>query len=241
MLEGKSALVTGAAKGLGRATVEAFSAAGARVVAVDLAADPMRDLKSSGVEVVVGDVTKASDADRMVAAAGSDLNVLVNCAGIHDRLVLADEADDDHWRRVLDTNLTGPFLLCKRAIPIMQAGGGGVILNVASIAGLRGGRAGAAYTAAKHGLVGLTLNIAATLGGTGIRAAAVCPGGMLTGMSSGEEMSEAGATAIRGRDRRRPMPATAEQVASVLTFLATDAASQTNGTVIPVDGGATAY
>jgi hypothetical protein len=118
----------------------------------------------------------------------STLDVLVNNAGIMDRFLPAAETPDELWERVLKVNLTGPFLATKRAIGPMLEGGSGVIVNIASVSGLRGGAAGAAYTASKHGLIGLTKNTAANFATEGIRCVAICPGGVDTGISPGESL-----------------------------------------------------
>jgi len=243
VLNGKTAIITGAGHGLGRIMVDQFLDAGAAVIAVDLNAAGLAELRAAHPEVAIveADVSNAADADRIIAAAEGRLDVLVNNAAVLDRLALVDEISEEQWRRVLDINLTGPYLLCNRAVPRMLAQGGGVIINVASVAGLRGGRAGAAYTASKHGLIGLSENIAATLGKDGIRCIPLCPGGMATGMPRGGELSERGSSRISGRDREHPHSGGPENVASVAVFLASDAAAGINGSPVVADGGAVAY
>ena len=215
-LSGRRTVITGGAKGAGADMVDLFLRAGADVLAA------------------VGE-----EADRIVAAAGERLDVLVNNAGILDRLALVDEVTEDEWRRVFDVNLTGPYLLCNRVVPKMVAQGGGVIVNIASLAGVRGGRAGAAY-ASKHGLVGLSANIAATFGNQGVRCVALCPGGMTTGMDRGGVVSERGSKLV-GRDRDLNATGPASEVAGVALFLASDLAIRINGSVVMADNGAVAF
>lgn len=231
-LEGKCAVVTGAARGIGRETVSAFLAEGATVVAADLVSDVLEALSDlDGVTVVAGDLTDPATADRIVAAAGR-VDFLNNVAGLLDGMRPVDEVSEDEWARVLAVNLTAPFLLCRRVLPGMVAAGGGVITNVASVAGIRGGRAGAAYTAAKHGLVGLTQNIAITHGAADVRCNAICPGSTRTSVAEGQTMSERGLKVFNAPRFRRAEPS---QIASVAVFLASDAASNVNGAILPVD------
>jgi len=241
-LEGRTAIITGAGSGIGLATARMFSAEGATVVAVDISSDRLEALRGelAGIVTVAADISLPESADRIVAAAGARIDVLFNNAGIMDRLALADEAPEELWDRVMAVNLTAPYLLCKRALPGMVDRGGGVIINTASIAGLRGGRAGAAYTASKFGVVGLTYNIAATYSGQGIRCNAICPGGVQTHISESDPgRSERGLAAVM-RDRRPP-PAPPEQIAEVALFLASDESVRVNGVALPVDAGWLAY
>jgi NAD(P)-dependent dehydrogenase (short-subunit alcohol dehydrogenase family) len=240
-LRDKTVIVTGAAGGIGQAIVERFRSAGSRVIAVDIDTTRLAHLADDKqVALVEADVSSGEDADRIIATATGRLDVLVNNAAVLDRLAPVDETTDEQWRHVLEINLTGPFLLCARAVPRMLEQGGGVIVNIGSLAALRGGRAGAAYTASKHGLLGLTRNIAATLGNRGIRANTLCPGGIPTGMARGGQVSERGAT-LSGRDRDRPGPGKPEEIASVAAFLASDESSRINGAELAVDGGSAAF
>ena len=235
-------MVTGAATGIGAAMVAHFLEEDADVIGVDRHAERLGALETRAPRMtgVVADLATTEGVDRAVAAAGDRLDVLCNNAGIIDAMAPVDEASEEDWDRVLALNLTAVFRLCRRALPVMLAGGGGSIVNTASVAGLRAGRAGAAYTAAKFGVVGLTQNIAVTHGHRGIRCNAICPGSVRTSIEEGIELSPWGSR-VGARDRDKPEPAAPEQIASVAVFLATDAASRLNGAAIPVDGGWTAY
>jgi NAD(P)-dependent dehydrogenase (short-subunit alcohol dehydrogenase family) len=244
--DGKTLVVTGAASGIGRAVARQAHADGATVVAADFDGDGLDALAGelSGLRTVRADVTRPEDADRIIEAAGERLDVLVNNAAIMDQMLLVDETPEDLWNRVLAVDLTGPFLLCKRAVPLMAAQGGGVIVNVSSAAGLRGTRAGAAYTTAKHGLVGLTKNIAYTFARDGVRCVCVCPGatghGARGAIEAGTAFSERGLERIVGeRGIGAIVAGHPEDVASVILFAASDGAKRINGTVLAADDGAT--
>jgi NAD(P)-dependent dehydrogenase (short-subunit alcohol dehydrogenase family) len=155
-------------------------------------------------------------------------------------MLLVDQVSEAEWDRVIAVNLTGPYLLCNRAIPRMVRQHGGVIINTASLSGIRGGRAGAAYTASKFGLVGLTQNIAATYGAQGIRCNAICPGAVVTDILGSAELGP-DADRLRNRDREKPPAVQPDRIAHVALFLAMDESSYMNGAIIPVDGGASAF
>ena len=241
-LSGRRVVITGAATGIGAAMVALFLDEDAEVIGVDRHAERLGALatRTPGITGVVADLATPEGVDRAVAAAGDRVDVLCNNAGIIDPMAPVDEASEEDWDRVLALNLTAVFRLCRRALPVMLAGGGGSIVNTASVGGLRAGRAGVAYTASKFGVVGLSQNIAVTHGHRGIRCNAICPGSVRTSIEEGVELSPWG-TRVGTRDRDKPEPASPEQIAAVAVFLATDAASRLNGAAIPVDGGWIAY
>ena len=247
--EQQVALVTGAASGIGRALVQCFVAEGAAVVAVDIVEDPLQalvaELERQGAKVTACVANVASDTDvaSMLTTTTSTygrLDILCNNAGIMDLMTPAADVPLDLWERVLAINLYGPFLACRRAIPLFLEQGGGSIINTASEAGLRGGSAGTAYTVSKHGVVGLTRSIAFHYGERGIRCNAVCPGAVATAIGAGRGVpSEEGlARVLPFLQGSAPSRVSApEEIAAAIAFLASKDASYINGAILPVDGG----
>ncbi|GIV76030.1 glucose 1-dehydrogenase [Litorilinea aerophila] len=249
-LDNRVAIVTGAGSGIGRAMATLFAAEGARVVVADIVAERVDEtvaaIRTAGGEATgfVGDVSSPEDVARMIDLASETygrLDILCNNAGIMDRMAPAADVPLDLWERVLRINLTGPFLACRKAIPLMRAQGGGVILNTASVAGLHGGRAGAAYTASKHGVIGLTRNIAYMYATEGIRCNAICPGGTETAIGLGGEPNEFGLNRMQLGAASMPRTGKPEEIARVALHLVSDDSSFVNGAVVVVDGGWSAY
>ncbi|HXO10132.1 MAG TPA: SDR family oxidoreductase [Solirubrobacteraceae bacterium] len=243
----RTAVVTGAARGLGAAIAGALAAEGCSLVLVDIveAAATEAEVGALGVEVLSlqADVSSERAVSALAAATierfGS-VDVLVNNAGV-SLLEPAERTTAAQWRRVLDVNLTGPFLLCRELGSRMLADGGGSIVNVASIAGLRGVSHRSAYNSSKHGLLGLTATLAAEWGGRGVRVNAVCPGWIKTEMDAEDQAS--GGYTNADIENQVPMArfATPEDVASAVCFLADPTRSAfVNGVALPVDGGWTA-
>ncbi|MFH8657463.1 SDR family NAD(P)-dependent oxidoreductase [Streptomyces afghaniensis] len=245
-LSGKSVIVTGAASGIGRAAALRLAREGARVVVADLNAEGAKSvvgaIESAGgtAVAVTGDLSDGAVVDAVVAAAVGTfggIDVLVNNAGVMDSMSAAADVTDAEWERVLRINLTAPFLLTRAALPHMIAAGGGAIVNTASEAALRGSAAGTAYTASKHGVLGLTRSLAVMYRDQGIRTNAIAPGGTATGITAGVHIDrEAHGPAIVGRHfvnmGRICEP---EEQAAAIVYLASDAASGVNGAVLPVD------
>ncbi|MFJ8789893.1 SDR family NAD(P)-dependent oxidoreductase [Streptomyces sp. NPDC102462] len=245
-LDGRSIVVTGAGSGIGRAAALAFAAQGARVVVADLNAEGAGAVveeitRAGGTAVAVtGDLSEQAVVDRLVATAAErfgGVDVLVNNAGIMDRMSALAEVSDAEWERVLRVNLTAPFLLTRAVLPHMLAAGRGVVVNTASEAGLRGSAAGAAYTASKHGVIGLTKSLAVMYRNQGIRANAIAPGGTRTAITVDTQDGAHGPAALGpyfGNIGRASEP---EEQAAAIVFLASDAASNINGAILPVDNG----
>jgi NAD(P)-dependent dehydrogenase (short-subunit alcohol dehydrogenase family) len=239
-LKDRVAIVTGAGSGIGLAITRGFLAEGARVIGADVADDHLPALEAlDGVTAARADVTSRADVDRLVTLARGlgRLDILVNNAGIMDAFRPVGEVTDEVWERVLAVNLTGPMMLARAALPAMLEAGHGVIINISSIGGLVGGRAGAAYTASKHGLIGLTKNIAATYGADGIRCVAIAPGGVNTGIPLGGEPSDRGYATLSKTLPSNPRMGEPEEIANLAIFLASDLASFINGAIVVADGG----
>ncbi|MBD8036261.1 SDR family oxidoreductase [Solibacillus sp. A46] len=249
-LAGKTAVITGAASGMGKAIAQLYAKEGANVVVADINNEAIdgvvNEITSNGGKAVgvLANVVKQEDVDNMINTAitsfGS-LDILVNNAGIMDNFVPVGDVSDELWDRLMAVNLTGPFKAARSAINIMEKQEtGGVIINNASVGGLFGTRGGAAYVASKHGLIGLTKNIAATYGTFGkVRANAIAPGGVKTNIGATiTAPSELGFKALEAAGFS-PM-AEASQIAQVALFLASEDSSFVNGDVIKADGGWTA-
>ncbi|MFF3026242.1 SDR family NAD(P)-dependent oxidoreductase [Microbacterium sp. NPDC057944] len=236
---GKTVIVTGAASGIGRATASRIAREGGRVIAADISAEKLDALKAElpGVVTVAGDLTQQSAIDAVIAAAGDRIDGLANVAGINDDFSPAGETTDAVWDRVIAINLTAPFKLMRAVLPIMEAAGSGSILNVSSEAGLRGNASGNAYTASKHGIIGVTKSAAFMYGPNGIRVNSVAPGGVATGIPMPPNMSEYGSGRLAPFQQAIPTVATAEHLAASITFLLSDDAVNINGAVLASDGG----
>lgn len=249
-LEGKVAIVTGAGSGMGEAIALRFAEEGAKVVLADVNEDTVNNVakqieSNSGKAVAVKmDVTSQEDIDMVVKKAVDEfgsLDILVNNAGIMDNFVPVGELEDSLWSKVMDINLNGPVKLCRAAIKHMKnQKDGGVIINNASVGGLFGARGGAAYVASKHGLVGLTKNLAATHGAfDNIRANAIAPGAINTNI--GSTITAPNEMGMKAMENVGPPESTDPiNIANVAVFLASDDSKFVNGIVIQADGGWTA-
>ncbi|GGQ33748.1 SDR family NAD(P)-dependent oxidoreductase [Streptomyces mutabilis] len=245
-LNGRSVIVTGAGSGIGRAAALAFAAQGDRVVVADLNADGadaiVTEIEQAGgtAVTVTGDLGEQDVVDRVTATAVErfgGVDVLVNNAGIMDSMSAPADVSDAEWNRVLRVNLTAPFMLTRAVLPHMLAAGRGVIVNTASEAALRGSAAGAAYTASKHGVVGLTKSLAVMYRKNGIRTNAICPGGTATAIAVEADRTAHGPTAIGPHFVNLGRVSQPEEQAAAILFLASDAANNINGAILPVDDG----
>ncbi len=250
-LEGKIALITGGASGQGRAAAIRFAAEGATIVLSDVNEDggtqTMHMVQENGGEAlfVAADVSMESHAAEMVQAALRQygaLHILYNNAGIvgHDVDTDVTRLSVDVWDRILNINLRGIFLGSKYGVPALIESGGGSVINTASIAGLIGSPfAGHAYTASKGGVIALTRAMAMAYAGQGVRVNAICPGGvdtpMVASLQERQGMQEQFAAA-------HPIGrlGTADDIASMAIYLASDESSWVTGSIFTIDGGRTA-
>jgi len=249
----KVALVTGAASGIGRATALAFAREGTNVVVSDIAAqggeETVRLIKEAGGEATFlkCDVSQSEEVKALVTKAVDTYGRLdydLNIAGIEGTLATTADYPEDVWNKVIAINLTGPYLCMKYALPQMLKQGAGVIVNMASILGVVGFATAGAYTAAKHGLIGLTQVMTALEYATqGIRVNAVCPGFIETpmvmerGLAAGSHPEVYQQIAILHPMKRLGKP---EEIAEAVVWLCSEAASFVTGHTLIVDGGYTA-
>lgn len=247
-IAGRVALVTGAASGMGRATARLFADEGARVVVSDLEAGAVeaavKEIREAGGEAA-GFVLDVADPARIrvvvdeIARSIGPLDILVNNAGIvvGASLDQPDEAYESTWARALDVMLTAHVRLVRACLPQLARHGEGRIVNVASTEGLGATAGTGPYTAAKHGVIGLTRSMAVELGPRGVTVNCVCPGPILTGMTAG--IPEA--ARMKFAHRRVPLRryGDPEEVAHAILSLVLPAASYLNGVALPVDGGMT--
>jgi NAD(P)-dependent dehydrogenase (short-subunit alcohol dehydrogenase family) len=245
-LKDSSVIVTGAGSGIGRAAALRFAREGAKVVVADLNSQTAKavaeQIQAEGGQAVAvfGDLSEPAVVEQVIAAAVGTfggIDVLVNNAGIMDRMSATADVSDAEWERTLRVNLTAPFLLTRAALPYMLAKGKGAIVNTASEAGLRGSAAGAAYTVSKHGVVGLTRSIAVMYRNAGVRANAIAPGGTRTNIVVDVDPTAHGPATLAAYMPNAGRVSNPDEQAEAIVFLASDAASNVNGVILPVDNG----
>lgn len=237
------AVVTGAAGGIGSAICRRLAADGFAVACLDLREDDLIELAADlpaarGYGVDVRDAESVRETATRISADLGTPWLLVNAAGVFSIQRLTELAEAE-WDRIVDTNLKGPFLTCREFLPAMITAGQGCVINIASTAGVRGGRQRAAYCASKGGLVLLTRSLAVDHGPDGVRINCICPGLIDTEMADwirhdDAAMAEFGVRTPAGRI------GTAQEIASAVSYLASEDASYLQGTVMMVDGGVTA-
>jgi NAD(P)-dependent dehydrogenase (short-subunit alcohol dehydrogenase family) len=237
---GQTVIVTGAGSGIGRATASRIAREGGRVIAVDVSQERLDEFvaEHAGADIVslTADITDDAGVERIIAAAGDTIDGLANIAGIMDDMTPVGDVSDAVWDRVFRVNVTGTMKLMRAVIPAMLAQGGGSIVNTASEAALRGSAAGAAYTASKHAVAGLTKSSAFMYGPSGIRVNAVAPGPTITNIEAsfgsplGSERIQIGMSVM-------PDPVEADALASSITFLLSNDGVNVNGIIMASDGG----
>ena len=245
-LKGKTAIVTGSARGIGAGIATTFAREGANVVVNGLTADACKDtvkqIEAAGGRAIAAaaDVSKACDVEAMVAAAVrhfGGVDILVNNAGIERPPVLLHEMSEEQWDVVLAVNLKGVFLCCKAVLPSMIAKGKGKIVNIGSTASIRMTFFGSVdYTAAKHGVAGLTQHLAWEVADHHINVNAICPGGVLTPLMEENTTPEFRDTVIR---RLVPLGrfCNLDDIAEAAVFLASDKSDMITGQLLAVEGG----
>ena len=233
-LEGKRALITGAARGIGRAIAAELKGAGADVVCCDLPGTSENEevAREVGGQALYADVTKADEVEKLIADAG-EIDILVNNAGITRDGLLARMSEED-WRAVIDINLTSVYLMCRAAVRGMMKRRSGTIVNLASVVGIHGNFGQTNYAASKAGIIGFTKSFAREAGARGIRVNAVAPGYIETRL-----------TEVLPEDVKQKMLAATslgrfgqpEDIARAVHFLCSDEAGFISGEVLVVDGG----
>jgi NAD(P)-dependent dehydrogenase (short-subunit alcohol dehydrogenase family) len=252
-LENKVSIVTGAGAGMGKAIAVLFASEGSKVVATDINRERLDllniEIREAGGEVttLIADMAKEEDIEKMISTATSvygTLDILVNNAGIMDNFQPVGEVENSMWEKVMNINLNGPFKAMRSAVRIFLEKKEGIIINICSIGGIKGGVAGAAYTASKHAMIGLTKNTGYMYSKSGIRCNAIAPGAVNT--SIGETIDFNKITPLVN-DRimagmaLNPRAGEPSEIAKAALFLASDDASFINAQVLIADGGWSAY
>jgi 3-oxoacyl-[acyl-carrier protein] reductase len=235
-LSGRTAVVTGGSKGIGRAIVERLSEAGAQVWNWDLS-----PVALDGVAGCKVDVTKAADIERAVAQvveSTARIDILVNNAGLTGGSLTVEELDPADWRRILDVNLTGVFEVSRQVVPVMRRGGWGRIVNIASLAGKEGSPRLSAYSAAKAGVIAFTKALGKELADTNILVNSIAPAAIETDIL--QQMAPEYVEAMVAKSPMKRLGSVGE-VAELVTWLCSDACSFSTGAVYDLSGGRATY
>ena len=249
-LNGKSAIITGASSGIGRATALLFAREGARLVLADINENNLalvkEEIAAMGGKVVIRR-TDVSSEDEIKALIGlgletfTNIDILVNNAGISGGLDALEDQRSEEWHQIFDINVMGPVYATKHIIAHMKARRRGSIINIASVAGVRSGAGGNAYSASKAALINFTQTSACEVGASNVRINAICPGLIETGMTLPffEYARSTGRENRLGKYCELKRAAAPDEVAWAILFLASDEASYITGQALPVDGGIT--
>jgi len=249
-LSQKVALITGAGSGIGKAIARLFAEHGAKVVLTDIHQSNIEavaaEIRAKGgiAACIAADISVKADVQlimKYVNSTFSTLDILINNAGVMDNFTPVADVTDELWEKVTGTNLNGCFFACREAIPLFLENGSGIVVNIASISGFQGGRAGAAYTASKHAIIGLTKKIGYPYADKNVRCNAIAPGGVNTNIVFGMEPHPFGFERMNAGTGNAPDAAAPEAIAEVALFLSSGQSSFINGTVLTADGGWTAY
>lgn len=245
-LTGRVAVVTGAAGGIGRASAKELAAAGARVVVSDINLAGIEETANQigpqalAVQTDVADPAQCEALIQRAVEAFGAIDILFNNAGISGTTAYTGNQTLEDWQRVIDINLSGVFYCTRFALPHMRKQGSGVIINTSSVDGLTGMATLSPYTAAKHGVIGLTKTVAVEYGRENIRCVAVCPGFVATPMTQNGLSEEVAAILAQAIPNPGGTPATPEALAEMVVWLASDNAAYVNGSTHVVDAGLTA-
>ena len=249
-LENKVCLVTGSASGIGKAIALLFAKEGAKIILCD---NQEKELKVTHEEIkknggislpVLCDLRREDNIKHLFEKCIENydrLDILVNNAGIMDDFLPINEISTEKWNEIISVNMTSVFHCCRSAITIMLNEKKGNIINVSSIGGLFGSRAGVAYTASKYATIGITKNIAFQFSKMGIRCNAIAPGGVNTNISKNSKPSAFGYERCISGSSNMPRIGEPEEIANIALFLSMDESSLINGSVITADAGWTAY
>lgn len=245
-LDNKVAFITGAGSGMGKAQASLFAKEGAKVIAADINLDGVKkvveQIKAEGgdalaVEIDVSNKSSVEAAVNIGLQQYGRIDILSNTAGILDGYAPTLETSEDLWNRTININLKGVYYVTNAVLPQMIENGQGTVINIASIAAFVAGGGGAAYTASKHAIAGYTKQLSFDYGKKGIRANAIAPGAIETGMT--KQIFEEGSAEVM--EAVNSVPAgrygQAEEIASVALFLASEDSSFMHGAIVPVDGG----
>ena len=247
-MSGRVALITGAARGIGAATARAFAEAGANLVLTDRLEGVKQvaaDLEGYGIKAVayVADISRPENCEAVAGLAMSEfgrLDYAFNNAGVGSSPVPVGEMADEDWHRIMDVNLNAVYYCIKHQVPAMLADGGGVIINNSSFCGVAPLQdSSIEYTSAKHGVIGLTRQVALNHAAEGIRCIAVCPGFIMTPLTDADQGSRISKETREWMLNRTPQGRLGqpEDVARVVRMLCSEEAAYINGAWIPVDGG----
>lgn len=250
-LEDKVAIITGSGAGIGKEIARTYAKEGAKVVIADFneaaLTETVKEFTDVGYEAfgVIVNVAKEEEVVKMVDETIEKygrVDIVVNNAGVGDNMQAAANVEDDIWNRVMSINVDGVMRIMRKVIPVFLDNGGGTFVNMASIAGLTGGRGGITYTAAKHAVVGMSKNVASHYGPQNIRCNVIAPASVETGFAASmTNVDEFGMEAATRGLNLLPKAGQVQDIANIALFLASEESSYINGVALAADAGWSAY